>query len=93
MRRPNMMLFTPYMIECANSITGSGMISTSNASLLAWVRLFNVGEEISAAYQLHHMGTSSDDISDRRLLQIINTFDPRLQKWFVNNEGPAMHGE
>ena len=92
MRRPNMLLFTPYMVECATSITEHGMVSTVNSNLLAWVRLLNIGEEISAAYLLNHSGSTTEKISDQRILKAITVFDVRLRRWFSNNQGPAMNG-
>ncbi|KAG8624994.1 hypothetical protein KVT40_006745 [Elsinoe batatas] len=80
MRRPNMFHFTTYMADIGREFETAQGASPTDKSLSAFIRIVNIGEEISVAFSLSDGGREGL-ISDQQLQQALITYQKKLILW------------
>lgn len=80
LRRPSMLNFTMYMVECAKGLEASPL--KNDNCLAAWARLMNMADEISVAYGLTDSSKRAS-LSDEQTLRSMASFRRKIQAWYT----------
>lgn len=89
LRRPNMLRVSSYIKECVEYIDRAPGALPSDSTLLAWVRLLMIAEEISVAFCYDDPGAIAS-ITDTRNQLMLKEFERKLSSWHSNvTEGQA----
>ncbi|GAB7338441.1 hypothetical protein MBLNU457_4729t1 [Dothideomycetes sp. NU457] len=82
LRRPSMMNFTMYMVECVKGLEASPL--KNDNCLAAWARLMNMADEISVAYGMTDQ-SKRVSLADEHTLQSMTSFTRRVQAWYTKH--------
>lgn len=80
LRRPMMLRCSSYIRDCVQHLDNAPDAADSDSSLVAWVRLIMIAEEISAAFSLDDLGDIAS-IVDLRTQMMLKDFRCRLDAW------------
>jgi len=89
LRRPSMMNFTMYMVECTKGLEASPL--KNDNCLAAWARLMNMADEISVAYGLTDQSKRAS-LADEHIQQSMTSFTQRIQAWYTRHVNKGYPG-
>lgn len=80
LRRPAMMRVTTYTRECVDYLESSPHATSGDRTLVAWTRLWMIGEEIGSALEYDDPGDTAS-ILDTTTQAMVTAFEKRLTEW------------
>ena len=80
LRRPAMMRVTNYTRECLDYLESTPFAAPCDHILVAWIRLWMIGEEIGAALSYDDPGDTASLLDNTTQLMVI-AFEKRLTEW------------
>ena len=83
LRRPNMLRASSYIRECVEYMERSPEAVASDRTLVAWVKLIMIGEEISNSLAYDDPGGIAT-ISELRTQLMLKDYNKRLENWFTS---------
>lgn len=78
LKRPNILQFNSWMVECAAMLEKSNSIDDKR--ITAWLKLQRIADEANTAFGFDDASTSFS-LSELRLQIILRVFDRRMQDW------------
>ncbi|KAK5125056.1 hypothetical protein LTR85_001247 [Meristemomyces frigidus] len=91
LRRPNMLRVSSYIKECVEHLERAADTQPSDRTLLAWVRLIMLGEEISTSFSYDDPGGIAG-ISEIRTQMMLKDFERRLAAWLKSTPEIDLNG-
>ena len=80
LRRPAMMRVTSYTRECVDYLENSPHAAPGDHLLVAWIRLWMIGEEIGTALSYDDPGDTAS-LSDTTTQLMVTAFEKKLTEW------------
>ncbi|EPE30168.1 hypothetical protein GLAREA_12891 [Glarea lozoyensis ATCC 20868] len=80
MRRPNMLRTNKWIDNCVEFLTAQGTVSALDDTLVAWVRLLQLTEEIVASFSLDDPGNIAD-LAERQTQLMLSAYEQNLINW------------
>lgn len=84
LRRPNLIRWTSYMQECVEVLESSPAASKYDALFCQYVRLQNICEEISVAFQMDDPSATAISISDPKVSYQLDVYEKKFEHWKHN---------
>ncbi|EME49286.1 hypothetical protein DOTSEDRAFT_68152 [Dothistroma septosporum NZE10] len=83
LRRPNMLRVGSHIRECVDYIERAPNALSTDSTLVAWVRLLIIAEEISTSFSYDDPGGIAS-ITELRTQLMLKEYEKRLTAWYVN---------
>jgi len=83
LRRPNMLRVSSYVRECVDYLERAPDAIPSDRTVVAWVRLIMIAEEISVSFSFDDPGGIAS-ISELRTQMMLKDFEKRLTQWYAS---------
>lgn len=80
LRRPNLLQFTAYMVDCVRSMENNPHAPPADIDLVAYVKLLNMAEEINSIYALADKARPMP-LTENDSQQLAVRFEKRLAHW------------
>jgi hypothetical protein len=80
MRRINMLRFNNWMSDCVEVLWHNPNASRFDKSLIAWVKLLKISEDLVISLSLDDPSNMAD-LSESRVQIMINGFEKELEAW------------
>lgn len=90
LRRPNMLRVSSYIRECAEYLERSPTAVPSDRTLVGWVKLIMIAEEIGNSFSYDDPGSIAA-LSELRTQLMLKDFNKRLDNWFMSVPEPDMN--
>ncbi|KAK3705705.1 hypothetical protein LTR37_013148 [Vermiconidia calcicola] len=90
LRRPQMLRISSYVRECLEYLERSPNAAPSDRSLVAWVKLTIIGEEISSALSYDDPGGIAT-LADLKTQLMLKEFEGKLSDWFTSTPESDMN--
>ncbi|KAK3700908.1 hypothetical protein LTR37_015711 [Vermiconidia calcicola] len=90
LRRPQMLRISSYVRECLEYLGRSPNAAPSDRSLVAWVKLTIIGEEISSALSYDDPGGIAT-LADLKTQLMLKEFERKLSDWFTSTPETDMN--
>lgn len=91
MRRPNMLRYSSWLRECLDTITSNPEISELDQSLVGWVKLLKITEDIGTSFRFDDPG-NMPDLSEARAQIMVGGFEKELEDWKKEFDVNGMNG-
>lgn len=83
LRRSNMLRANSYIRECLEYLERSSEAVPSDRTLVAWIRLIMIGDEISSSFCYDDPGGVAS-ISELRTQLMLKDFNAKMEKWYTS---------
>lgn len=83
LRRPNLLRASSYIRECVDYLERSPSVLTTDRTLVAWVKLAMIAEEISISFSYDDAGSIAS-ITELRTQLMLTDFEKRLAAWYAD---------
>lgn len=91
LRRPNMLRTSSYIRDCVDFLEKSSQTRASDGTLIAWVRLVMIAEEICACLAYDDPGSVAS-LADLRTQLMLRDFQKRLSAWWEQSADLTRNG-